>query len=188
MDKYRMFPSTLDTSLKIKTPHLELREFQAADIADIQTYWDIPGFDKHIHLRFPSAQAAWDAYCEECASTRLRCYFVVSRENNVIGAVRLDKLPKDPQGLNLHLEMSPIHSGKGYMTEAAQAAIQWADETLDFTYMQATAHPGNVASQKVLDKLGFTMVEKRENYLRSHRGDLQDRLIYKRTRPHHSSP
>ena len=44
--------------------------------------------------------------------------------------------------------------GKGYATEAATAAIDWAFETLGWTEVIHTIEPGNVNSQKVAERLG----------------------------------
>lgn len=44
--------------------------------------------------------------------------------------------------------------GQGYAPEAAQAAMQWAFDTLDWTEVIHTIHPDNRASQQVAVKLG----------------------------------
>ncbi len=48
--------------------------------------------------------------------------------------------------------------GRGYATEAARAALRWAFTTLPFDQVVALTHPANVASQRVLAKLGFAAV------------------------------
>lgn len=166
------------SSLVLTTPRLKVREFSQNDVPAIQSYWGTEGFAKHIHLRFANAKEAWQTYQQECVQQRLRYYFVVELKGEVIGAIRLDQLPKTPEGLNLHLEMAPAHWGKGYTTEAAHAVLAWANPNLNFNFIQATAHPDNAASRKVLEKLGFQFVEKRLNYLRTQYGELQDRLVY----------
>jgi RimJ/RimL family protein N-acetyltransferase len=45
--------------------------------------------------------------------------------------------------------------GRGYATEAARASIDWAFATFDFPEVVALTNPDNVASQRVLAKLGF---------------------------------
>ena len=46
--------------------------------------------------------------------------------------------------------------GRGYATEAVKAAINWAFKDPKVTAVEAEADPGNAASQKVLEKCGFT--------------------------------
>jgi hypothetical protein len=45
--------------------------------------------------------------------------------------------------------------GHGYATEAARALLQWAFDTLDLNRVQAETDTRNVASARVLEKLGF---------------------------------
>lgn len=45
--------------------------------------------------------------------------------------------------------------GRGYATEAGAAALEWGFAALPFDEVVAVTHPANVASQRVLAKLGF---------------------------------
>lgn len=46
--------------------------------------------------------------------------------------------------------------GKGYMTEAAQTLIDWAFQQAGCCIVEAETEAHNLASQRVLQKLGFT--------------------------------
>lgn len=48
--------------------------------------------------------------------------------------------------------------GKGYATEAANAVIKYAYDTLNADIIYAGHHPDNVGSKRVLMKLGFTYI------------------------------
>ncbi|MCX5114848.1 GNAT family N-acetyltransferase [Streptomyces sp. NBC_00378] len=48
------------------------------------------------------------------------------------------------------------HWGHGYATEAAQACLDWGFATLDNDYFTALMRPGNEASVKVAERLGFS--------------------------------
>lgn len=50
--------------------------------------------------------------------------------------------------------------GKGFMTEAARLACSWAFENLPLKEIFAEAHPDNVASGRVLEKVGFARCPK----------------------------
>lgn len=47
------------------------------------------------------------------------------------------------------------YQGKGYATEAVQAACRWAFQHAEVKALDAEADLGNVASQRVLEKCGF---------------------------------
>jgi RimJ/RimL family protein N-acetyltransferase len=49
----------------------------------------------------------------------------------------------------------PTERGKGYCTEAARIMLDYLFLTKDIACVQATTHIGNVASQRVLEKIGF---------------------------------
>ena len=47
------------------------------------------------------------------------------------------------------------HRGRGYATEAVEAALAWAFQNPQLTAIEAETDPGNAASQRVLEKCGF---------------------------------
>jgi RimJ/RimL family protein N-acetyltransferase len=71
----------------------------------------------------------------------------------------------------------PSERRKGYCTEAAQLMVDYLFLSKDIARIQATTHTKNVASQKVLEKVGF----KREGTLRKLaliRGEKTDMFIF----------
>jgi len=67
--------------------------------------------------------------------------------------------------------------GHGYATEAAHALLQWAFDTLDLNRVQAETDTRNVASARVLEKLGFV----RDGTLREDcivNGEVSDSWVY----------
>ncbi|MGN6611394.1 MAG: GNAT family N-acetyltransferase [Angustibacter sp.] len=67
--------------------------------------------------------------------------------------------------------------GQGYATEAARAVLTWAFDTLDLNRVQAETDTRNLASARVLEKLGFV----REGTLREDcvvDGDVSDSWVY----------
>jgi RimJ/RimL family protein N-acetyltransferase len=53
---------------------------------------------------------------------------------------------------------APDAWGKGYATEAMAAVLAWSDAALDATEIRCIIDPGNVASHRVADKLGFVQI------------------------------
>jgi RimJ/RimL family protein N-acetyltransferase len=67
--------------------------------------------------------------------------------------------------------------GHGYATEAARGLLRWAFDTLDLNRVQAQTDTRNVASARVLEKLGFV----REGTLREDcvvNGEVSDSWVY----------
>ena len=51
--------------------------------------------------------------------------------------------------------MNPAYEGRGLMTEAVKAMLDWASRQPGVREIQAETDPGNLASQRVLEKAGF---------------------------------
>jgi RimJ/RimL family protein N-acetyltransferase len=71
----------------------------------------------------------------------------------------------------------PSERGKGYCTEATQLMVDYLFLSKDTMRIQAQTDPRNIASHKVLEKVGF----KKEGTLRKSffmRGEWRDAYIY----------
>jgi [ribosomal protein S5]-alanine N-acetyltransferase len=67
--------------------------------------------------------------------------------------------------------------GQGFATEAADALLSWAFDTLDLNRVQSDTDTRNTASARVLEKLGFV----REGMLRENcivNGEVSDSWVY----------
>jgi RimJ/RimL family protein N-acetyltransferase len=69
--------------------------------------------------------------------------------------------------------LGPRGRGRGLATRAGRLIARWAFDDLDIERLEARTHPENVASHRVLERLGFTQ----EGLERSSR-----RLVYARDR------
>ena len=61
-----------------------------------------------------------------------------------------------PEGIvEIGYGMNPAYEGRGLMTEAVKAMVRWASRQPGVREIQAETDPGNLASQRVLEKAGF---------------------------------
>ena len=84
--------------------------------------------------------------------------FVILLNGEIIGGVNLEKCEVDRVfeiGWTIRRDMR----GKGYATEAAKALMDHAFEVLNAERVQAHCDSRNRASEKVMIKLGMTMVD-----------------------------
>ena len=83
-------------------------------------------------------------------------YWIITlpRDERAIGAVstRLDRHAADVGYL-----LDRHHWGRGYATEAARAIVDWAFSVPSIQRVWATCDTENVASARVLEKLGMTL-------------------------------
>lgn len=65
--------------------------------------------------------------------------------------------------------------GQGYATEGARASVEWGFSTLDLDEIVGIVHPENIASQRVLEKLGMDRTARTEYFgMDCYRYALQD--------------
>ena len=73
--------------------------------------------------------------------------------------------------------MGAHYAGKGLMTAAVRAVVAYAFDTLHLNRIEAACLPHNVASTRLLEKVGF----QREGYARKYLcidGRWQDHVLY----------
>lgn len=76
--------------------------------------------------------------------------------NDLIGCCGLRPRKENEYEIGFHLR--PKYWGRGYAKEAAEAVIQYAFTVLKAEKLFAGHNPKNIASQKVLAKLGFSYI------------------------------
>lgn len=85
--------------------------------------------------------------------------------NECVGAVTLQYLPGDAKGrLEVGWRLAPSQQGKGFATEAGQAAIAYGHRNFEGEQIVAVAHPENIASHRVMERLGMTYVGVEQHY------------------------
>jgi len=73
----------------------------------------------------------------------------------VIGWCGLGPLDFRPTDIELFFGLSEQYWGQGIATEAAQAMLTYGFEIIGLPKIAAVVHPENVASQRVIEKLGM---------------------------------
>ena len=76
-------------------------------------------------------------------------------DNEHVGCCGLRPYRPEGQVHELGFHLRPKYWGRGLALEAARAVIPFAFERIGAKGLSAGHHPGNLASKKVLEKLGF---------------------------------
>lgn len=82
-------------------------------------------------------------------------YFAVLREGRLLGQVGLSEVIPHRASATLSYWIREDEAGKGHATTAVRALLRWGFEQCGFRRIEADCHVDNVASQRVLEKLGF---------------------------------
>jgi RimJ/RimL family protein N-acetyltransferase len=89
-------------------------------------------------------------------------------DQTVIGDIGFHTAPSDGS-VEIGYGIVPAHRGHGYVTGAVNALTAWALAQPGVTEVRAETDLVNVASQRVLDRAGFTLVDVTAEARRYHR-------------------
>jgi len=150
----------------LETPRLILRHQVPADLDDLWALYCDPEITKYI----PDAPRTREEAREELEwhmnghhrNPDLGLWATIHKETDkFIG--RCGLLPwtiEDQQEVEVAYTIARSYWGQGLATEAAQAILQYGFEKLNLSRLVSLIEPGNIASQRVAEKIGMTF-EKR---------------------------
>ncbi|SIT89859.1 GNAT family N-acetyltransferase [Pontibacter indicus] len=145
---------------KLVTKRLELRMIWPADAAFIlQGLSDRRVTEYYaVHYDTPEAVQEQMQFYEDLIKngTGVWWAFSIKGEGQLIGACGLNELEAEHQKAQMGYWLLPAYWGKGYVPEAARAVMQYAFHEMHLNRIEAIVEGGNAASEKVLQKLGFT--------------------------------
>jgi RimJ/RimL family protein N-acetyltransferase len=169
--------------MTIDTDRLILREFVADDWQAVLAYQSDPRYLRYYPWMQRTAgdvRAFVQRFIDwQGEQPRLKFQFaiVLRAEGRLIGTVGIRKeMPRVPKA-DLGYEIAPACWGQGYATEAARAMLAFGFEELRLHRIWASCLAENVASARVLEKLGL----QQEGRLRDDiwmKGHWWDTLVY----------
>ncbi|MFF8433381.1 GNAT family N-acetyltransferase [Streptomyces bacillaris] len=170
------------TTPTLRTARLRLRPFTAADAdglfalhssAEVMRYWDSPAWTEQTRAeRFLTM-------CRTMADEGSGVRLALDRasDGGFVGWCTLARWNPEYRSASLGYCLGKTAWGHGYATEAAHAVLRWAFDTLDLNRVQAEADTRNLASARVLEKVGFV----REGTLREEcvvNGEVSDTWVF----------
>lgn len=145
----------------IQTERIGFSNWATADIELAKTLWGNPKVTRYI--------SASKTFCEQDIRQRLNQEIANGEALQIeywplfeiaagtfIGCCGLRPHKTDEYEIGFHLR--PEFWGKGYALEAASAVIAYAFSVLNAKKLFAGHHPDNLASRKLLHKLGFVYI------------------------------
>jgi [ribosomal protein S5]-alanine N-acetyltransferase len=143
-----------------KTQKLQLRTVQASDKEFILKGLSDKRVTEFYAVHFNDLEEVQEQmdYYDDLVQNGTGIWWVFSHlnEDKLIGACGLSNLDKEHKKAEIGFWLLPGFWGKGYMPEAAHAVINYCFDHLNLNRVEAIVEGGNTASEKVLQKLGFT--------------------------------
>lgn len=146
----------------IQTPRLYLRQFTEADAAIMRQLNNEPGVLQYIPEPAPASdeeamQILVNILLPQYQHKLGRLAVHLKENDAFIGWCGLKWL-KESDTIDLGYRFKPSAWGKGYATEAAAATLTYGHEVLQLKKIVAHTHIDNLASQKVLEKIGMQCI------------------------------
>jgi ribosomal-protein-alanine N-acetyltransferase len=118
-------------------------------------------------------------YAEDLRSDQAYAFFIFRKpDNSLIGGLTLTNVRRGvAQAGSMGYWMGAPYAGRGYMTAAVHALIPFAFGPLRLHRLEAACIPSNVASIRLLEKIGFVREGVAREYLCIN-GLWQDHLLY----------
>jgi len=169
--------------VQISTERLLLREFEATDGPGLHAFESLPEVTRYQSFAPRSLAESHDfvmASIEAAGEDPRRVYdlvVIVKTEDRVIGRCGFAIGDPDDEQAVLWYTLHPDSWGHGYAPEAARAMVNFGFRELGLHRIWADTDPENVASIRVLEKLGL----RREGHLRENariNDAWADSLIY----------
>jgi ribosomal-protein-alanine N-acetyltransferase len=112
----------------------------------------------------------------------LSLFLVRRADDALMGAITLDNIRRGPaQMANVGYWIGPDFARQGYMLEALNAVVDYAQEQLDLGRIEAACLPENAPSRSLLLKAGFAEEGLAAAYLQI-AGRWRDHVLYARLR------
>ena len=145
----------------IETARLILRPFVLEDVDALHAavYGD-PDAMRFIPPGFPrpleKTRSVVEFFIDQAERNGYSAWAMTLKDSSeLIGQCGLGWLPEIKQTEVLYA-LGKAHWGKGFATEGAQASLRYGFSTVGLGKIVALAHVDNIASQRVMQKLGMT--------------------------------
>jgi RimJ/RimL family protein N-acetyltransferase len=166
----------------LQGPRVQLRMLRAGDVPQlyaqfcdpkVMRYWSRPPL-----MRIEEAQTLFEELERGVGSGEFAQWAIARRSDDLmIGSCALFAHQQVHRRAAIGYALASAHWGHGYAHEALRLALDHAFGMLELHRVEADVDPRNVASTRLLEKLGFV----REGVLRERwhvSGEIQDSAIY----------
>nr|WKN34290.1 GNAT family N-acetyltransferase [Tunicatimonas sp. TK19036] len=146
----------------LMTERLRLRKLTLDDLDEVHYLHTLPQTDQYNTIGIPKNKAAtqvlMQSWLTQQQTTPGRHFLWVIMDKSTqafIGLIALNLREKRFQSGEVWYKLLPEHWKKGYATEALNGILQWSFEELHLHRIEAGCATENIASIRVLEKVGM---------------------------------
>lgn len=144
--------------IDLKTPHLHLRSFFESDITDDYIKWlNDPEINRFLESRFQVQDFfTVKEWVHNHNPSKEKMLIGIFKDDIHIGNITFHKIDSVHKFVVIGICIGrKSFQGKGYATEALQAAVRYIFNEMKFNRIEAGIYHGNVTSIKLFRKVGF---------------------------------
>lgn len=158
---------------------VNLRVMEKEDLPTLVEWYNNPEFFGEYVPLIQTSRTEMEKVFENRNSSETKILIIEKRDGTKIGYIIHFNVIWNGIGklTTIAYSLKPIERGKGYGTEAAQIMVDYLFLTKEIPCIQAAAHVENIASHRVLEKVGF----KREGIIRKRfyiRGEWTNQVLF----------
>lgn len=144
----------------LSTERLHLVEIKQQHRGDLFQIFSNPEVTRYYNVVLlteeEEAQKFIDYFSSRFAQrAAIRWGIAIKGNDGIIGTIGINNYTKDHRA-NIGYDLLPQYWNKGYMTEALGAVLHFGFRRLEINRMEAEVMQGNIASERLLRKLGFS--------------------------------
>jgi ribosomal-protein-alanine N-acetyltransferase len=147
----------------LETPRLRLRPLAAVDAEPCLALWTNPDVMRYVSpvpVTRAQAEAVFAHYRPQVEKTGYGHWAIEVKGGDAFAGIILLEKVKFTAAFTPAIEvgwlLAPDQWGNGYATEGAKAALDYAFTHLNLSEVVALTAAGNLASQRVMERLGMT--------------------------------
>jgi RimJ/RimL family protein N-acetyltransferase len=165
-------PTLSALPLALDTARLKLRPISPSDVDDLWPYISDPTFPRYMTWKAyedpDAARAKFASFGEELAAG-VGIVWAIEHEGSASGLIGLHEISWIQSAWRIDRAvmgywLAPRLAGQGLMSEAAQAVAAWGFESLGLHKITVGCVEDNLASKRVIEKLGFRFVGRSEEH------------------------
>lgn len=178
--------------LTLETERLILRPFAQSDLHDLYEYASVPGVGEMAGWKHHESIEETEGILDDFIKNDKTFAIVLKESSRVIGSIGVEKYKMESRltefngyyGRELGFVLSKNYWGRGIMTEAVRAVIDYLFNTLDLDFLTCGHFDSNIQSKRVQEKCGFRPYRKIkfETHLETVEGGVLNLLVNPRKR------
>lgn len=163
----RKFPFDFSAFPELESERLRLRELLPEDVSAIIKHFGNAEVVKFIEMQPVRTQEQaneWLKWMGDFYASQDGVRWAIERKSDgqFVGSAGLHHWSREHHYAEIGYDITSQYWGEGYATEVARTIVEFAWQALKLNRIEADVMQGNIASMRVLEKLGF----QREGILR----------------------